>query len=137
MDDTDGDHRDAATRSRRSASRLAIDDFGTGYSSLSYLQRFPVDVLKIDQSFVDGLGGRRRGRRHRPGDRLAGQDARLETVAEGVERSEHVRELQTLQCDIAQGFFFARPLDARSLEALMEQPDSPAALGSAAAAGAH
>jgi diguanylate cyclase (GGDEF)-like protein/PAS domain S-box-containing protein len=112
--------------------RLAIDDFGTGYSSLTYLQRFPIDILKIDKSFVDGLGGANleESAVTRTIVSLA-KTLHLETVAEGVERSEHVRELQSLQCDIAQGFFFARPLDARTLTSLMAQPDTPvAALGS-------
>jgi diguanylate cyclase (GGDEF)-like protein len=119
---------------KRLGIRLAIDDFGTGYSSLTYLQRFPIDILKIDKSFVDGLGGENveESAVARTIVSLA-KTLKLETIAEGVERSEHVRELQTLQCDIAQGFFFARPLDARSLEALMDQPDTPAALGQTAA----
>jgi EAL domain-containing protein (putative c-di-GMP-specific phosphodiesterase class I) len=123
---------------KRLGVRLAIDDFGTGYSSLTYLQRFPIDILKIDKSFVDGLGGDNveESAVARTIVSLA-KTLRLETVAEGVERSEHVRELQTLQCDIAQGFFFARPLDAHSLEALMEQPDTPVAALGRTAAGAH
>jgi diguanylate cyclase (GGDEF)-like protein len=111
--------------------RLAIDDFGTGYSSLTYLQRFPIDILKIDKSFIDGLGGSsvEESAVTRTIVALA-KTLRLETVAEGVERSEHVRELQSLRCDLAQGYFFARPLDAGALTALMAQPDTPvAALG--------
>ena len=114
--------------------RLAIDDFGTGYSSLTYLQRFPIDILKIDKSFVDGLGGTNAEESAvtRTIVSLA-KTLRLETVAEGVERSEHVRELQSLNCDIGQGYFFARPLDAGALTVLMAQPDTPvAALGSLA-----
>jgi diguanylate cyclase (GGDEF)-like protein/PAS domain S-box-containing protein len=114
--------------------RLAIDDFGTGYSSLTYLQRFPIDILKIDKSFIDGLGGAdvEESAVARTIVALA-KSLRLETVAEGVERSEHVRELQTLKCDIAQGYFFARPLDAGALTALMAAPHTPmAALGSIA-----
>ncbi|MCF6742856.1 EAL domain-containing protein [Blastococcus sp. KM273128] len=108
--------------------RLAIDDFGTGYSSLTYLQRFPIDVLKIDKSFIDGLGGdnAEESAVTRTIVSLA-KALRLETVAEGVERSEHVRELQELSCDIAQGYFFARPLDAPTLTSLMAQPDTPMA----------
>ncbi|UOY00479.1 sensor domain-containing protein [Blastococcus sp. PRF04-17] len=106
--------------------RLAIDDFGTGYSSLTYLQRFPIDILKIDKSFVDGLGGQNVEESAVARTIVAlAKTLRLETVAEGVERSEHVRELQTLNCDIAQGYFFARPLDARSLEVLLLSPHTP------------
>jgi EAL domain-containing protein (putative c-di-GMP-specific phosphodiesterase class I) len=108
--------------------RLAIDDFGTGYSSLTYLRRFPIDILKIDKSFVDGLGGANAEESAVTRTIVAlAKTLKLETIAEGVERSEHVRELQTLQCDIAQGFFYARPLDATALGTLMHQPDDPAA----------
>jgi diguanylate cyclase (GGDEF)-like protein/PAS domain S-box-containing protein len=108
--------------------RLAIDDFGTGYSSLTYLQRFPIDILKIDKSFIDGLGGQNVEESAVTRTIVAlAKTLRLETVAEGVERSEHVRELQELNCDLAQGFFFARPLDAATLTSLMAQPDTPMA----------
>ncbi|MPY93100.1 MAG: EAL domain-containing protein [Acidimicrobiia bacterium] len=109
--------------------RLAIDDFGTGYSSLTYLRQFPIDVLKIDKSSIDGLGGDHdQSAVAKTIVRLA-QTLRLETVAEGVERIEHVRELQTLACDRAQGFYFARPLDARHLDQLLRQQfgDAPGA----------
>jgi ammonium transporter, Amt family len=93
---------------------LAIDDFGTGYSSLSYLQRFPLDMLKIDKSFVDGL-------------RLAGgadivaavitlaHALGLEVVAEGVETERQLEELRHLGCDFAQGYLFSRPVPAHDL----------------------
>ncbi len=117
--------------------RLAIDDFGTGYSSLTYLQRFPIDILKIDKSFVDGLGSANIEESAVTRTIVAlAKTLRLETVAEGVERSEHVRELQSLHCDIGQGYFFARPLGAGALTALMALPDTPvAALGSLADVG--
>jgi len=90
---------------------LAIDDFGTGYSSLSYLRRFPVDVLKIDQSFVAGLGPD-------PEDstivaaivRLA-DTLGLEAIAEGVETVDQLERLRKLGCRLAQGFLFAQPAD--------------------------
>ena len=102
---------------------LAIDDFGTGYSSLSYLRRFPVDILKVDQSFVSGLG-------HDPEDSAIvqaviqmGKALRMTTLAEGVETAHHLIELRELECDVAQGFHFARPVPAEQFEALLDAGD--------------
>jgi diguanylate cyclase (GGDEF)-like protein/PAS domain S-box-containing protein len=98
---------------------LAIDDFGTGYSSLSYLRRFPVDVLKVDRSFVDGLGPD-------PEDSAIvaaivglAHTLDLQAVAEGVETPEQLAALQRLGCHGAQGFYFARPLPAAQLGDLL------------------
>jgi len=100
--------------------RLAIDDFGTGYSSLAYLQRFPLDVLKIDKAFVDGVA---RG----PEDAALaaaivrlGHSLHLQTVAEGVESADQVPHLRRLGCEQAQGFLFARPLVAEQIEDLLD-----------------
>ncbi len=102
---------------------LAIDDFGTGYSSLSYLRRFPVDILKVDQAFVSGLG-------HDPGDSAIvqavvamGKALHMTTLAEGVETAHHVIELRELDCDIAQGFHFARPVPAEDFAAMLAAGD--------------
>jgi diguanylate cyclase (GGDEF)-like protein len=102
---------------------LAIDDFGTGYSSLSYLRRFPVDILKVDQSFVSGLG-------HDPEDSAIvqaviqmGKALRMTTLAEGVETAHHLIELRELECDVAQGFHFARAIPAEQFEALLDAGD--------------
>ncbi|HKY76071.1 MAG TPA: EAL domain-containing protein [Acidimicrobiia bacterium] len=98
---------------------LAIDDFGTGYSSLTYLKRFPVNGIKIDQSFVAGLG------------RDAFDSAIIESVielahavglhvtAEGVETLDQLLRLRALGCDFAQGYYFARPQPAAELDALL------------------
>jgi diguanylate cyclase (GGDEF)-like protein len=98
---------------------LAIDDFGTGYSALSYLQRFPIDVLKIDKSFVDGLG------RGGPQGSLArtivalGRALSMRTVAEGVEEPVQRAALREVGCALGQGFLFARPLTPDGVEALL------------------
>jgi diguanylate cyclase (GGDEF)-like protein/PAS domain S-box-containing protein len=91
---------------------LAIDDFGTGYSSLAYLRRFPIDVLKIDRSFVDGVTeGSQKAALLRTIVEL-GRTLNLKTVAEGIEEHEELDQLRSLECDLGQGYFFARPLGA-------------------------
>ncbi len=100
---------------RKLGIHVEIDDFGTGYSSLSYLQRFPVECLKIDRTFVDDLDKR--------SDNAAivraiiglGDSLGLSIIAEGVERREQIDKLQTLGCHLAQGYFYGRPLPARLL----------------------
>jgi EAL domain-containing protein (putative c-di-GMP-specific phosphodiesterase class I) len=99
--------------------RLAIDDFGTGYSSLSYLRRFPIDILKMDKTFVQGVGT------------TASDDALaraiidlthtlgLVVVAEGIERQEQAVELRRLRCNLGQGYYFTRPLDAGTIEPMI------------------
>ena len=98
---------------------LSIDDFGTGYSSLSYLKRFPVDEVKVDRSFVDGLGTD-------PLDTslvaaiVAIADALdLQVTAEGVETKEQLAILKELQCERAQGYFLARPMPACDIDDLI------------------
>jgi EAL domain-containing protein (putative c-di-GMP-specific phosphodiesterase class I) len=102
--------------------RLAIDDFGTGYSSLSYLDRFPVDSLKIDRSFVDGFGGGREGPVLVRAIIELGHALGLDVVAEGIEREDQVGPLSSLGCKLGQGYLFARPLDAEMLDALLATP---------------
>ena len=105
---------------------MAIDDFGTGYSSLSLLQNLPVDTLKIDRSFVQSVenGPERRAFVRAIVD-LA--DALgLTVVAEGIEVPAQVTELLRLGCRYGQGFYFAHPLDAEDLEALVSgESESP------------
>ena len=95
--------------------RLAIDDFGTGYSSLSYLRELPIDILKIDISFVAALDtGREAPAVVRSIIRLAGTLG-LHTIAEGIERPEQAGRLRTLGAEYAQGFHFAPPLTTEEL----------------------
>ena len=89
--------------------RIALDDFGTGYSSLSNLSALPIHQLKIDRSFVSGLGDRKEAEALVSGIINLGHGLELEVVAEGVETPEQARRLQQLDCDFAQGFLFGRP----------------------------
>jgi diguanylate cyclase (GGDEF)-like protein/PAS domain S-box-containing protein len=90
--------------------RLAIDDFGTGYSSLSYLQRFPIDILKIDKSFIDKLGQGSEGNAVARAIIMMGDSLNLKTIAEGIESAQQIDQLQLLGCEAGQGFHFAKPL---------------------------
>ncbi|MDQ1373053.1 MAG: hypothetical protein QOJ09_391 [Actinomycetota bacterium] len=99
--------------------QLAIDDFGTGYSSLSYLRRLPFDILKIDKLFVDGIAGDATESAFAKAIMKLAQTLELETVAEGVEQAGQVSELRGLQCNIGQGFYFAKPLAVDGIDALM------------------
>jgi diguanylate cyclase (GGDEF)-like protein/PAS domain S-box-containing protein len=99
--------------------RLAVDDFGTGYSSFAYLRRFPVDILKIDKSFVDGVATEPTASALVDAMIRIGKTLRLETVAEGVEKVEQADRLRSLQCDVAQGYLFSRPLPSESVTEML------------------
>ena len=106
---------------RRLGIQIAIDDFGTGYSSLSYLQRFPIDILKIDKSFIDGVGlGVEESSLARAIIAL-GETLRLRTVAEGIHSPHQLAELIELGCDMGQGFYLARPIDAEVFGELLRE----------------
>jgi diguanylate cyclase (GGDEF)-like protein/PAS domain S-box-containing protein len=111
---------------RRLGVRLAIDDFGTGYSSLSYLRQFPVDILKIDRSFINHINDRDQVPAIVRGLLDLGRTLELATVAEGVELEVQRDRLRDEHCDFAQGFLFAHPLEpadaARFLAGLPAQP---------------
>jgi diguanylate cyclase (GGDEF)-like protein len=99
--------------------QLAIDDFGTGYSSLSYLRQFPVNTLKIDKSFVDGVCQGSEQSTLASAIIELGRKLGLKTVAEGIEQAPQLTELGVLGCDVGQGYLFARPLQADALEAML------------------
>jgi EAL domain-containing protein (putative c-di-GMP-specific phosphodiesterase class I) len=101
--------------------RVAIDDFGTGYSSLAHLQRFPVDALKIDRSFITGLQNNKEGETLIHTLVQLGKALSLETFAEGIEVQHELSLLRAEDCDSGQGFLFARPLDAAATEAFFER----------------
>jgi EAL domain-containing protein (putative c-di-GMP-specific phosphodiesterase class I) len=109
------------TKLRRHGVRLALDDFGTGYSSLSYLQRLPVDILKIDRSFVSGVAGGTEDSALARAIVTLGQTLGLEVVAEGVETAEQLAALRELGCQLGQGYYFARPLGPAAVDALLER----------------
>jgi diguanylate cyclase (GGDEF)-like protein len=99
----------ALGRITASGARLAIDDFGTGYSSLAYLSRLPVDVLKIDRSFVAGMNTAPRSLAIVRSTVQLAHSLELGVVAEGIEDRESARALRAMKCDLAQGFYFAKP----------------------------
>ena len=115
----DGPVMDGLARLRQLGIRLAIDDFGTGYASLAYLRELPVDIIKIDPSFVAGLG---------TDGTLAmltrtivgvGHDLGIEIVAEGIERPEQLELLRAMGCGLGQGYLVARPMTAPGIETLV------------------
>ena len=88
---------------------IALDDFGTGYSSLSYLKRLPIDVLKIDKSFVDGIGVDEKSEYIAESIIKLSHSLNLKVVAEGVETKEQLGYLNKMKCDVAQGYYFSKP----------------------------
>jgi EAL domain-containing protein (putative c-di-GMP-specific phosphodiesterase class I) len=107
--------------------RVAIDDFGTGWSSMTYLSQYSVDALKLDRSFSSGA--------HSPEAKAVvqaivrlGRSIGLETLAEGIEDEDEVRDLQSQQFVSGQGFLFARPLPADQLEAFLDRSEPLAGL---------
>jgi diguanylate cyclase (GGDEF)-like protein/PAS domain S-box-containing protein len=99
--------------------QLAIDDFGTGYSSLSYLQDSPFDLLKIDKSFIDNVADTERQKEVTRAIIELGKTLDLGLVAEGIERTEQLSHLRTLDCDLGQGFLFSQPLESAQIEELL------------------
>jgi len=104
--------------------QIHIDDFGTGYSSLSYIQQFPVSALKIDRSFINKMG-------------LEGEDSeivraivnlahnlKMDVIAEGVEKGEHLPILKALKCKYVQGYFFSQPLNSQEANTLLAAASS-------------
>ena len=111
---------------RRLGIRIAIDDFGTGYSSLGYLRRLPVDILKIDKSFIDGVAkGPHESALARAVVKLA-RTLGLDAVAEGVTDRRQLTELRRLRCPYAQGYYFSRPQPPEVIAGLLELPSLPA-----------
>ncbi len=117
--------RDTLAMCRKAGMSIAIDDFGTGYSSLSYLHYFPIDTLKIDQQFVRDM--------HKNESSMAliksiialGKNMKMKIIAEGVEEKEEATTLKELGCDMAQGYYFARPAPEVDVTTLIKKWDKP------------
>ena len=103
--------------------RFSVDDFGTGYSSLSYLHRFPLDVLKIDRSFVNGMNDDKERLQIVQTIMTLARNLGIEVVAEGTETDMQVDHLRNIGCDFGQGFFFSRALTAETVTDLLYVPD--------------
>jgi diguanylate cyclase (GGDEF)-like protein len=105
---------------KRLGVRIAIDDFGTGYSSFAHLQRFPVDALKIDRSFITGMRDNLEGETLIQTLVQLGKALSIETFAEGIEQQDELSVLRGQDCDSGQGFLFARPLDVAETERFLQ-----------------
>ncbi len=105
--------------------RLALDDFGTGYSSLSHLRQFPIDILKIDRSFVASVARRREGALVRSIIDL-GRTMNVSIIAEGIETAAQADELEAMECTLGQGFYFGRAVPAEAVRELLAVGRLPA-----------
>jgi len=106
---------------KRIGVRLSIDDFGTGYSSLSYLKRFPLDILKIDRSFVSDLGTTNDDGEIARAIIAMAHALDLEVVAEGVENHQQLEFMKDFQCDFVQGYYFSKPVSAQDCAKLLKE----------------
>ncbi|WP_210398058.1 EAL domain-containing protein [Motiliproteus sediminis] len=106
--------------------RLSMDDFGTGYSSLSYLKHFPIDILKIDRSFIMGLPGDRGDAALVEAIVAMARSLELEVVAEGVELDSQKEFLHSLECNYLQGFYYGKPMPLAAFEQFVNQYNAPA-----------
>ncbi len=113
---------DGLARLRQLGIRLAIDDFGTGYASLAYLRQLPVDIIKIDPSFVAGLGTDGTLAMLTRTIVQVGHDLGIEIVAEGIERPEQLELLRAMGCGLGQGYLVARPMTATGIESMAPGP---------------
>jgi EAL domain-containing protein (putative c-di-GMP-specific phosphodiesterase class I) len=106
---------------REAGVQISIDDFGTGHSSLSYLKRFPIDVVKIDQSFVQGLTVDPNDAAIASTIIVMAHALNLKVIAEGVETAEQLAFLRERDCDEMQGFLFSRPAPAPELDQMLRR----------------
>jgi diguanylate cyclase (GGDEF)-like protein/PAS domain S-box-containing protein len=104
--------------------KIHIDDFGTGYSSLSYLQRFPINILKIDRSFISRMSGNGKNAEIVQSIINMAHNMKMQVIAEGVEKVENLKTLENLKCEYAQGYFFSHPLNINDAEILLMQQNT-------------
>jgi diguanylate cyclase (GGDEF)-like protein/PAS domain S-box-containing protein len=127
------DDRDAIVRRLQALKmlgvRIAVDDFGTGYSALSHLQQFPIDILKIDKSFIDGLDGDDQKANLVAGIINLGESLSLDVIAEGIEQRHQADRLRAMRSALAQGFLFSRPLEPGDLLAVLQDASRLLAAG--------
>jgi diguanylate cyclase (GGDEF)-like protein/PAS domain S-box-containing protein len=118
------DDRDAIVRQltllKRLGLRIAVDDFGTGYSSLSHLQQFPIDILKIDKSFIDELHGDDQKANLVQAIINLGESLHLDVIAEGIEQPQQADQLKRMRSPLGQGYLFSRPIPPSEVLALMQ-----------------
>jgi diguanylate cyclase (GGDEF)-like protein/PAS domain S-box-containing protein len=112
---------DALTALKALGLKLAVDDFGTGYSALGYLRSFPVDILKIDKLFVDGVATNHEDTALAQTIVQLGRTLNLQTLAEGIESADQSSQLEALGCTYGQGYLFARPTAPEEIEALLRR----------------
>ena len=103
--------------------KILLDDFGTGYSSLSYLHRFPIDVLKIDKSFINNVQEHENNRAIIKTIIDLATNLEMATVGEGIEQEQDAKLLQRLDCNYGQGYFFAKPMPAENVPTMMNLED--------------
>ncbi|MCH7817532.1 MAG: EAL domain-containing protein [Proteobacteria bacterium] len=119
--DDDARTREALDDFRQMGVGLAVDDFGTGYSALSYLRKFPVNILKIDRSFIHDIAENMGDRRLVEAIIAMAHGLDLVVVAEGVETSEQESLLRDLRCDMVQGYFYSKPIEANEIKQLIKR----------------
>lgn len=105
---------------RKMGIRISIDDFGTGYSSLLYLKEFPIDILKIDLSFIRDIHINKSNQAIVSAIILMAKKLGLKTICEGVEKVEELNELKRLNADIVQGYIFSKPLNKKEIKKYFE-----------------
>jgi EAL domain-containing protein (putative c-di-GMP-specific phosphodiesterase class I) len=106
---------------KRLGLRIAVDDFGTGYSALSHIQKFPIDMLKIDKSFVDHLHLDPQKASLVQGIINLGESLDLDVIAEGIEEHEQAEQLREMRSSFGQGFLFSRPVNAETMIELLKR----------------